>query len=218
GPAARHRALRCHRRPVPPQAAPRDAPPVPGGAARGQPHHRDLARRLRRRAVPQGRPGGLRGVQRALRRQAVGRVRRDAVLRPAVAGRQGARRGGTPPGGRARRRGRRGRGPTRGPAAALPQRPAEGCTQGRPPARRGGPRRALPDRHGEAVRRRPRERAGAQRRAAHGLLRGPDLPHRPLPRQGGGAQHPRVPLRQRSLRADLEPQLHRPRADRRPGD
>ncbi len=55
-------------------------------------------------------------------------------------------------------------------------------------------------------------------RRARGLRREPDLPDRPLPRQGGGPEHPGVPLRQRSLRADLEPQLHRPRADRRARD
>ena len=53
---------------------------------------------------------------------------------------------------------------------------------------------------------------------ARGLRREPDLPHRPLPRQGGGAEHPRVPLRQRAVRADLEPQPHRPRPDRRARD
>ena len=58
----------------------------------------------------------------------------------------------------------------------------------------------------------------AQRRAARGLRRGADLPHRPLPRQGGGAEHPRLPLRQRPVRADLEPQPHRPRPDRRARD
>ena len=51
-----------------------------------------------------------------------------------------------------------------------------------------------------------------------GLRRGRSLPHRPLPRQGGGAEHPRAALRQRPVRADLEPQPHRPRPDRRPGD
>ena len=50
------------------------------------------------------------------------------------------------------------------------------------------------------------------------FARGADLPDRPLPRQGGGAEHPGVPVRQRPVRADLEPQLHRPRADRRAGD
>ena len=58
-------------------------------------------------------------------------------------------------------------------------------------------------------------RAEAQRRAARGLRRGADLPDRPLPGQGGGAEHPGLPLRQRALRADLAPQPHRPRPDRR---
>ena len=48
------------------------------------------------------------------------------------------------------------------------------------------------------------------------LQRGPDLSHRPLPRQGGRAEHPGLPLRQRPVRADLEPQLHRPHPDRHP--
>ena len=51
--------------------------------------------------------------------------------------------------------------------------------------------------------------ARAQRRPARGLRRGADLPHRPLPRQGGGAEHPRLPLRERAVRADLEPPAHR---------
>ena len=48
-----------------------------------------------------------------------------------------------------------------------------------------------------------------------GVRRLPDLPDRPLPRQGGGAEHPRAALRQRPLRAALEPQPHRVRPDRR---
>ena len=58
----------------------------------------------------------------------------------------------------------------------------------------------------------------AQRLRALDVRRVADLPHRPLPRQGGGAEHPRVPLRERALRADLEPQLHRPHPDRHPRD
>ena len=61
-------------------------------------------------------------------------------------------------------------------------------------------------------------RVDAQRQAARGLRRGSDLPHRPFPRQGAGAEHSRLPFRQRPVRADLEPQFHRPRADRRAGD
>jgi glucose-6-phosphate 1-dehydrogenase len=41
---------------------------------------------------------------------------------------------------------------------------------------------------------------------------------RPLPGQGSGAEHPCVPLRQRVVRADLEPELHRPHPDRHPRD
>ena len=40
-----------------------------------------------------------------------------------------------------------------------------------------------------------------------------DLPHRPLPRQGAGAEPPLLPLRQHLPRADLEPQLRRARPD-----
>ena len=46
-------------------------------------------------------------------------------------------------------------------------------------------------------------RAVAQRREP-GLCRGPDLPHRSLPGQGDGAEHPGLSLCQRDLRAGLE--------------
>ncbi len=62
------------------------------------------------------------------------------------------------------------------------------------------------------------ERPLAERRRALRVRRAPGLPHRPLPRQRDGAEHPGVPLRQRHLRADLEPPLHRPRADHRGRD
>ena len=42
-----------------------------------------------------------------------------------------------------------------------------------------------------------------------------DLPDRSLPRQGDRPEHPGVSLRQRRVRADLEPALHRSRADHR---
>ena len=69
-------------------------------------------------------------------------------------------------------------------------------------------------------------RPRAQRASlADGLPAGLDLPDRPLPRQGDGPEHPGDALRQRDVRADLELQLRRPRADhdgrghrhRRPG-
>ncbi len=134
------------------------------------------------------------------------------VLQAHPVGARRGRRGGT-----ARDRGRRGGGvPRRRPApAALPERAPEGRPAGRAHAARRGPRRAQPDHHGEAVRHRPGLGAQAQQRAPPGLRRGADLPDRPLPGQGGGAEHPRLPLRQRAVRADLAPQPHRARPDRR---
>ena len=55
----------------------------------------------------------------------------------------------------------------------------------------------------------------ADRDAARVLQRGRDLPDRPLPRQGDGPEHARAPLRERDLRADLEPPVRRPRPDHR---
>ena len=57
------------------------------------------------------------------------------------------------------------------------------------------------------------------------LPAGPGLPDRPLPRQGDRPEHPGAALRQHDVRAAVEPQLRRPRADhdgrghrhRRPG-
>ena len=104
------------------------------------------------------------------------------------------------------------------PARPLSERAAERSAVGGPHARRRRPRQGLAHHHGEAVRHRSRKRDFAQRQAARRLLRGPDLPHRPFPRQGAGAEHSGLPLRQRPVRADLEPQFHRPRPDRRAGD
>ena len=56
-------------------------------------------------------------------------------------------------------------------------------------------------RRGEAVRARPGLGARAQRDAARGLPRVVDLPHRPLPRQGAGAEPALLPLRQPVPRA-----------------
>ncbi len=55
-------------------------------------------------------------------------------------------------------------------------------------------------------------------RDSTGLRRGADLPHRSLPRQGDGPEPGRLPFRQRPLRADLEPALHRLGADHRGRD
>ena len=70
----------------------------------------------------------------------------------------------------------------------------------------------------EAFRHRPGFGPGPERDGARRVRRGAHLSHRPLPGQGIRGQHPRFPLRQRALRADLEPRAHRLRADRRPRD
>ena len=57
-----------------------------------------------------------------------------------------------------------------------------------------------------------------QRRGGRGVRRGADLPHRPLPGQGDGAEPDRAALRQHPLRAAVEQPDHRPRADHRGRD
>ena len=59
----------------------------------------------------------------------------------------------------------------------------------------------------------PGRGAGAEQGGARRPQGGPGLPDRPLPGQGDGPEHAGVPVRQRPVRADLEPQLHRLRAD-----
>ena len=77
----------------------------------------------------------------------------------------------------------------------------------RAPASRPRTGRALPPRRDrEAVRRTTwPARAALNDERAPRLRRAPDLPHRPLPGQGDGPEHPRLPVRQRHLRAGLEP-------------
>ena len=65
----------------------------------------------------------------------------------------------------------------------------------------------------EAVRPRPRVRPPPESGAALGLSREADLSDRPLPRQGDRPEHLRAAIRQRHLRAALEPSLRRPRPD-----
>ena len=74
-------------------------------------------------------------------------------------------------------------------------------------------RRLAPDRHREAVRPRPDVGDPPEPRGRQGLPRVAGLPHRPLPREGDGPEPAGLPVRQRDLRADLEPPLHRPRPD-----
>ena len=210
--AARRGPVRRDRRPLPAQAPPGPAPPLPGRAARRHPHHRQQPRR-----------DGRRGVR---RRSPARRARRAGATASTAGGRSSPRCSPSSPS----RRGREGL--AEAVAACERDLPGDGEVQrlhylSVPPKaalavvhmlEEAGLAERLPHRHGEALRHRPGERQGAQRRAARGLRRGADLPHRPLPGQGGGAEHPGLPLRQRPLRADLEPQLHRPRPDRRARD
>ena len=91
----------------------------------------------------------------------------------------------------------------------------DGTAARRRGADRGRGRSLAPRCRREAVRPRPRIGAHAQPRPAGGARRDAALSHRPLPGQRDRSEHPGVPLRQRHLRADLEPPLHRSRADHR---
>ena len=233
-PAAAHRrpvrpgALRRHRRPVaqegdagdlrPRQPRPAAARVQPGRlrpARLGRPGLRADRARLGEGARPHRVPrGGVAPARRGLPVRA-GRLRRRRRVRQAAAHHRGARRGA-----RHRRQPR-----------VLPLHPAEVLRRRDRPAQ------------GARARRRRRRLAGAaswwRSRSATtcesarelnatcqpGVPAGVGLPDRPLPRQGDGAEHPGDALRQQPLRADLERQLRRPRADhhgrghrhRRPG-
>ena len=80
----------------------------------------------------------------------------------------------------------------------------------RPRAPRG---RLAAGRHREAVRPRPPVGDPPQPRGRQGLPRVAGLPDRSLPGQGDRPEPAGLPVRQRDLRADLEPAPHRPRPD-----
>ena len=90
--------------------------------------------------------------------------------------------------------------------------PVVRATVRRRPDDRRKPSVAAGDRR-KAIRPRPGFRASAEPATAQGRGRKADLPHRPLPGQRNGPEHHGVPLRQRNLRTDLEPALHRSRPD-----
>ena len=58
-----------------------------------------------------------------------------------------------------------------------------------------------------------RQRLRDQRRDRRGVRRAADLPDRSLPRQGDRPEHPGPALRQQHLRAAVQPEIRRPRAD-----
>ena len=216
----RHRHIRRFGRSGPPQAHPVALPPLPARSAaerllhprvpelRGEP---DDGRGLPRRGALHARgcdprPGGAtRRVQRPLLLPA-GRLPRSGTLSRACGADGRPRRG---------LRNRR--------LPALLSRGAAGAAgTGRRVPRRGRPRAGIrgrtavgADRRREALRPGPRLGAGAEPPPERAARRAADLPHRPLPRQGDRPEHPDVPLRQRALRAALEPRAHRPRADHR---
>ena len=75
------------------------------------------------------------------------------------------------------------------------------------PGRRRRARAVAAGGHREAVRPRPGDGAGAERDRRRGLPGRVGVPHRPLPGQGDGPEHPGAALRQHPVRADLEPRL-----------
>src|SRR6266542_4136963 len=168
-----------------------------GGDRRRLPRqHEAGGAEVRPRRVPPGCLGRARR-EHALRRDGLlRRGRREHARRAAWAARRGAR---------ARRQPR-----------LLPGRAAAGLSGDRRRARQAAQRDRLDaaDRR-EAVRARSRVGAAAHVAAARAFHRGGDLPDRPLPRQGDGAEHAGAAVRERHLRADLEPAVHRPRADHR---
>ena len=134
-------------------------------------------------------------------------LRRPGDVRAAVAGAGGVRP-------LARRAGQPGLLPGHSPAAVRHHRREH--RQGRAGHARG--RRVRPRRHREAVRLGRGQCPRPLRGPVDGVHRGADLPDRPLPRQGDGAEPARAAVRQLDLRADLEPRVGRQRADHRRRD
>ncbi len=107
--------------------------------------------------------------------------------------------------------------------AVLPRDSADRVCSGDRAAR---PRQALEnvqsrmaaDHRRETLRSGSRERAHAQSSCPRALRRRADLSNRSLPGQGDRPESARLQIRQRHVRAGLEPPVHRSRADHRGGD
>src|ERR671910_243015 len=115
----------------------------------------------------------------------------------------------------ARRRARYGGEPHLLPLVVPLALPDDSRAPGRSRDEPGGGRRLRQARRREALRARPRERQGAKQGTQALLRRTPDLPHRPLPRQGHSPEYTRPAVLQRHLRAHLEPALRGSRPDHR---
>ena len=215
------RDLRRQRRPLQAQARARHLRAAARGAAGRQVRPgRLLPLAHERRGVPQGLPGGHH-QERPPQAGGRGDVEEDGAehllrgrqlrlgRRPRQARRQAGRTGQVP---RDRRQ-----------PPVLHLHPAQRLRADHHPPRRARAearerRRLQPADHREALRPRPGQRPGSEQAALHLLARGPGLPDRPLPRQGDGAEPDGDAVRQLDLRAALEPQVHRPRADHRQRD
>ncbi len=196
----RSHQAQAHARALPPGVRP---PPVAGIRRR-----RHLAHTALRRSVPRE---NARGGQTVLRGYPVRRGRLERVRRRPFLHRRRYRR--CPPSIRiwqpSLRKSSR-PAPHRRQRPFLSLDPAQPICAHRPGDRRGrlGKGQRLAAARGrKALRPRPRQRARAQRPPARSLPRSRRLPHRPLPRQGDRAEHPGLPLRQRHLRAAVEPPL-----------
>src|SRR5438132_11677972 len=177
------------------------------------------------RALPAGAPDVARGAGDRLRADRVGRRRPPRTRQRRDRGTRTRGAGGSPPAPRTPPipRGRHERpddvrpsprGAGRGGASVvLPRDPAVLVRVRRSRARRSRPHRRGAGGDREAVRARPRLGAQAQPRAARGDRRRPDLPDRPFPREGAGPRHRVPPVRQRDVRAPVEPRPHRVGAD-----
>ena len=97
--------------------------------------------------------------------------------------------------------------------SAVVRRAAQGRGHGRPTPTSHTPSRASSSRSRSAATWRAPARSIAT--VARRVRREPDLPDRPLPRQGDGPEPDGAPVRQQHLRAALEQQVHRPRPDHR---
>ena len=203
------RVVRRDRRSGQAQAVSRVLPSLPRGPhARGLPDHRVGAQiaGIRRRLSPAHQRGAP-AVRARRARRALGRLRRARELRRLQ--RRGRQRAG--PGDH----GRRGRDRRRGRAAGLPVGAAERDAGDGADAGGERDRGELLAGGGEALRPRRGQRQGAQRDPPRGPGGGLDLPDRPLPGQGGGSEHPGAAVRQRDIRARLEPRPRRLHPDRR---
>ncbi|KAF1775058.1 S-adenosyl-L-methionine-dependent methyltransferase [Phytophthora cactorum] len=92
-------------------------------------------------------------------------------------------------------------------SSTSPFRPRSLCPSARASRRRRSPRVAGTASSSRSPSATTWTRSTSCRRTWGAIQRGRDLPHRPLPRQGNGTEPARAALRQRNLRAYLEPQL-----------